>query len=81
MDPLLQQFSGLVIPHSTLTSVLAGYSAPNYKIHRWLKEEQLWSVKKGLYVVSPLLSNQLTSLPLVATGDCSRHQDQAGRDQ
>lgn len=66
MDPLLQQFYGQVIPHSTLMSVLFEYSAPNYKIHRWLKDGQLWSLKKGLYVVSPLHSNQLISLPLVA---------------
>ncbi|MEB3735094.1 hypothetical protein ULF88_15690 [Halopseudomonas pachastrellae] len=50
---LLQSFSGQVVTHGTLQSVLTGYKAPNFKIHRWLHEGRLLSLKKGLYAVVP----------------------------
>lgn len=64
MDSVLKPFVGLVVSHATLTSVLAAYRAPNFKIHRWLDEGVLMSLKRGLYAV-PDASSQL-SLPLIA---------------
>lgn len=64
--PLLQSFSGQVVTHGTLQSVLTGYRAPNFKIHRWLREGRLLSLKKGLYAVVPQQAGQFISLPLVA---------------
>lgn len=66
MDPLLQPFAGLVIPHSALTNILAAYRAPNFKIHRWLKDGHLWPLKRGLYAVNPHDSGSALSLPLIA---------------
>lgn len=66
MSSVLQSFAGQLIPHGSLVAVLKDYQAPNFKIHRWLDEAQLWSVKRGLYVVSPTLSKIPVSLPLVA---------------
>lgn len=63
---LLQPFSGQVVSHGTLQSVLAGYQAPNFKIHRWLREGCLLGLKKGLYVVMPHQQGPLISLALVA---------------
>lgn len=63
---LLQPFSGQVVTHGTLQSVLRGYQAPNFKIHRWLAEGRLIGLKKGLYAVVPQQAGQYTSLPLVA---------------
>lgn len=64
--PLLQPFAGQVVTHGTLQSVLADYRAPNFKIHRWLQEGLLLSLKKGLYAVVPQQDGQFISLPLVA---------------
>src|SRR5699024_7904040 len=61
-----ESFSGAVLTHSTLLSLLEGYKAPNYKIHTLLKEGRLIGLKKGLYAVAPVEKNQLISLPLVA---------------
>lgn len=66
MDDLLKPFAGQLVNHSSLISALSDYSAPNFKIHRWLGEEVLLAVKKGLYVVSPKKSNVPVALPLVA---------------
>jgi hypothetical protein len=66
MDDLLKSYAGMVISHSTLQSVLSEYQAPNFKIHRWLQEGQLMSLKRGMYVVSPKQSGVPVSLPLVA---------------
>ena len=63
---LLQSFSWQVVTHGTLQSVLTGYKAPNFKIHRWLHEGRLLSLKKGLYAVVPQQTGQFISLPLVA---------------
>lgn len=64
MVSLLKPFAGLVVSHATLTSVLSDYQAANFKIHRWLDEGALISLKRGLYAV-PSSSSQL-SLPLMA---------------
>lgn len=63
---LLQPFSGQIVSHGTLQSVLTDYQAPNFKIHRWLREGRLLGLKKGLYAVVPQQQGQLISLPLVA---------------
>jgi predicted transcriptional regulator of viral defense system len=64
VDSLLKPFAGLVVSHATLTSVLSDYQAANFKIHRWLDEGALISLKRGLYAV-PDAPSQL-SLPLIA---------------
>lgn len=66
MDPLLAPYVGLVVSHSTLASVLSGYQAPNFKIHRWLDEGQLISLKRGLYAVPGLSAGAALPLPLAA---------------
>ena len=66
MDTLLQPYAGLVVTHATLLSVLSGYQAPNFKIHRWLDEGQLISLKRGLYAVPDSSSQASLSLPLMA---------------
>lgn len=60
----LQPYEGLVVRHSTLMSLLSDYQAPNFKIHRWLDEGQLISLKRGLYAVPSPTST--LSLPLMA---------------
>lgn len=60
----LQPYEGLVVRHSTLMSLLSDYQAPNFKIHRWLDEGQLISLKRGLYAVPSPAST--LSLPLMA---------------
>lgn len=62
----LEDYSGMVLTHGALSSLLADYRAPNFKIHSLLKEKRLIGLKKGLYVVAPSAKNQLISLPLVA---------------
>ncbi|UCZ56517.1 hypothetical protein LGV61_12420 [Desulfurispirillum indicum] len=66
MDALLQPYEGLVVRHSTLLSVLSGYQAPNFKIHCWLNDGQLISLKRGLYAVPGVSSKASLSLPLIA---------------
>ncbi|MDR9498538.1 MAG: hypothetical protein RI556_08660 [Hydrogenovibrio sp.] len=66
MDTLLQPYAGLVVSHATLLSVLSGYQAPNFKIHRWLDEGELISLKRGLYAVPGASSQASLSLPLMA---------------
>lgn len=62
----IEEMSGKVLPHSSLVSQLSGYKAPNFKVHSMIKEGQLISLKKGLYVVPSKKSGELISLPLVA---------------
>lgn len=64
MGSILQPYEGLVVRHSSLMSLLSDYQAPNFKIHRWLDEGQLISLKRGLYAV-PSQTTTL-SLPLMA---------------
>ncbi len=66
MDALLLPYTGLVVKHSTLLSVLSDYQAPNFKIHRWLDDGQLISLKRGLYAVPGLSAVISVSVPLVA---------------
>lgn len=66
MDALLLPYTGLVVKHSTLLSVLSDYQAPNFKIHRWLDDGQLISLKRGLYAVPGLSAGISVSVPLVA---------------
>lgn len=66
MDVLLQPYGGLVVRHATLLSVLSDYRAPNFKIHRWLDDGRLISLKRGLYAVPDVSSNISLSLPLIA---------------
>ncbi|WP_051347144.1 type IV toxin-antitoxin system AbiEi family antitoxin domain-containing protein [Thiomicrorhabdus chilensis] len=66
MDALLSPYAGLVVQYSTLLSVLSDYQAPNFKIHRWLDEGQLISLKRGLYAVPGSSAGVALSLPLVA---------------
>jgi hypothetical protein len=64
VDELLKPFAGLVVKHATLLSILSDYQAPNFKIHRWLNERKLISLKRGLYAVPD--DGSALSLPLVA---------------
>lgn len=66
MDSLLQSYAGLVVTHATLLSVLSEYQAPNFKIHRWLDEGSLISLKRGLYAVPSSSSQSSLFLPLMA---------------
>lgn len=66
MNSLLIPFVGQLVTHGSLVSVLKDYAAPNFKIHRWLDEELLLPIKRGLYTVSPQVSNVPIYLPLVA---------------
>jgi hypothetical protein len=65
-EDLLKMFGCVPIQHSSLLAVLHDYKTPNDKIHRWLQQGCLLQVKRGLYVVSPQMSGELWSLPLVA---------------
>lgn len=62
----IEALAGTVLPHSSLVSQLSDYKAPNFKVHRMIKEGQLISLKKGLYAVPSEKNNVLISLPLVA---------------
>lgn len=66
MNSLLRPYAGLVVTHSALLSALADYQAPNFKIHRWLDEGALISLKRGLYVVPDPSSQSELFLPLMA---------------
>lgn len=66
VDDLLKPYAGLVVTHATLLSVLSAYQAPNFKIHRWLDEGALISLKRGLYAVPGSSSQSSLFLPLLA---------------
>lgn len=66
MDGLLAPYSGLVVKHATLLSALSDYQAPNFKIHRWLNQGQLISLKRGLYAVPSMVPDVSLSLPLIS---------------
>ena len=46
----IQKFSSQPISHQLLMSLLKDYKRPNDKIAKWLKQGQLISLKRGLYV-------------------------------
>jgi len=46
----IQKFSSQPITHQLLMSLLKDYKRPNDKIAKWLKQGQLISLKRGLYV-------------------------------
>lgn len=46
----IQQFASQPLTHQLLTGLLKEYKRPNDKINEWLKQGQLISLKRGLYV-------------------------------
>jgi len=62
----LKSFGNIPIMHQTLMSALKDYKTPNNKISRWLDEGVLLPVKRGLYVVSPELTDKPVERLLVA---------------
>lgn len=66
LEQKLAEFQGIPIAHHAVVSLLRDYKRPNDKISEWLAQKKLIPIKRGLYVVSPALTGQLISLPLVA---------------
>ncbi len=62
----LDQFGIIPIDSATLTTALNGYKSPNDKISSMEKSGDLIRLKKGLFVVSPEISNQNISRELAA---------------
>ncbi len=62
----LQQFANQPIPHFLLVNLLEGYKNPNDKIYDLTKAGYLESIKKGLYILGPKLSNTTPEPFLVA---------------
>lgn len=62
----LKQFGNIPIDTATLKTVLGGYKSPNDKISTMEKTGELIRLKKGLFVVSTDVSNQIISRELVA---------------
>ena len=62
----LKAFGNIPIMHQTLLSVLKDYKTPNNKISRWLDAGVLLPVKRGMYVVSPEVSDKPVERLLVA---------------
>lgn len=62
----LKAFGNIPIMHQTLMATLKDYKTPNNKISRWLDAGVLLPVKRGLYVVSPALTDKPVERLLVA---------------
>lgn len=52
----LRQYAAQPLTHQLLLSLLKDYERPNAKIHAYLKNGVLQSIKKGLYIVGPALN-------------------------
>ncbi|WP_294346314.1 hypothetical protein [Prosthecochloris sp.] len=66
LEQKLKTFGGVPLTHGTLLSILDEYRSPNDKIVRMIDDGQLLPIKKGLYAVSPEITEIPMSLPLVA---------------
>lgn len=62
----LKQFGVIPVDIKTISSLLAQYKSPVDKVSRLEKDGHLIRLKKGLYVVSPELSNLPISKELIA---------------
>lgn len=65
LEQRLAEFQDIPVPHHTVVSLLRDYKRPNDKISELLAQKKLIPIKRGLYVVSPVLTGGLISLPLV----------------
>jgi predicted transcriptional regulator of viral defense system len=54
------------VDYLLLMGLLKNYSNPRMKINRWLANNELIRVKKGIYVFGPKVSKGLYSLKLLA---------------
>ena len=63
---VLEQFGTIPIDFATLVSVLGGYKSPADKVASLVKKGELIRLKKGLFVVSPVVHRQAISIELVA---------------
>ena len=52
---LLSKYTTHPLTHQLLTALLKDYKRPNDKIHEWLKNGSLLSIKKGLYIAGPAI--------------------------
>ena len=66
LEQKLRTFGGVPLTHGTLLSILDEYRSPNDKIVRMIDDGLLLPIKKGLYAVSPEITEIPMSLPLVA---------------
>ena len=66
MDRLLRQFKNIPIPSSALQSVLPERASFAHFISGLVKSQKLIRLKRGLYVVSPEMSNQPLNHQLIA---------------
>lgn len=63
---ILEQFGIIPVNFGTLVAVLGNYNSPNDKVANLEKKGELIRLKKGLYVVSPVVHRQALSLELIA---------------
>lgn len=63
---ILEQFGIIPVSFRTLVAVLGNYNSPNDKVASLEKKGELIRLKKGLYVVSPVVHRQALSLELIA---------------
>src|SRR5688572_9123494 len=61
----LKAFSGQLITHQLLRSLLKDYKRPNDKIHELQKSGILQPLKKGLYIAGPSLNTNRLPEPLL----------------
>ncbi|CAL1517252.1 hypothetical protein MMC2321_00983 [Chitinophaga sp. MM2321] len=54
----IQSYTGQLLTHQLLMSILKDYKRPNDKIHALLDEGVLTSVKRGVYIVGPALQSK-----------------------
>jgi hypothetical protein len=66
----LEQFGNVPIDYSVLRSAFSDYKFPRNKVSMLESEGKLIRVKRGMYVVSPDVSNVLLSTELIANHLC-----------
>lgn len=62
----LQNFSGQVITHAVLLSVLEEYKRPNDKIGELVEQGYITRLKRGVYILGELFENSVVSKELIA---------------
>lgn len=63
---ILRSLGNVPVSTAVLKSLLAGYSNPNAKIKLWVEQGYLVPLKRGLYIVSPEISQQEPCIGLIA---------------
>ena len=63
---ILRPLGNVPISTAVVKSLLTGYSNPNAKIKLWVEQGYLVPLKRGLYIVSPEITQQEPCLELIA---------------